>query len=33
MTMSAAVKAIEYQKKLTDSQAKSFVSALDKNID
>ena len=31
--MSAAVKAIKYQKQLTDSQAESFVSALDKNID
>ena len=33
ITMSAAVRAIEYQKQLTDSQAESFVSALDKNID
>jgi len=31
--MSAAVRAIEYQKQLTGSQAESFVSALDKNID
>ncbi len=32
MTMSAAVRTIEYQKQLTDSQAESFVSVLDKNI-
>ncbi len=32
MTMSAAVRAIEYQKQLTGPQAESFASALDKNI-
>jgi len=32
MAMSAAVRAIEYQKQLTGPQAESFASALDKNI-
>lgn len=32
MAMSAAVKAIEYQKQLTGLQAESFANALDKNI-